>query len=176
MIINEYDLICSQSDAAVSSLKLGLFPVSYNGCGVVAVYNLLLLTGNYKSFSCVLNICKKGLLFGGIFGMFSFNMKKALKYFGFEFYENYSLNNFFEAFESGRVFIFRIKNGKSIFSSEHWFTAVKNNNGCIAAFNIGLYNGVAVFNDFDDLYNHYILKNGGKILKVFIIDSKSILL
>lgn len=77
-------MINGQGLGEVSELKYGLFPVSFNGCEVIAVYNALEYLGKSFDIYEVLRFMKRYCVFFGLFGGNIYCLDKALKHFGAE--------------------------------------------------------------------------------------------
>lgn len=63
------EMIYSQSQTDVKDIPFGLLKTERNGCGWIAVYNVLEILGVHPGMNHVKKSCEKHLPIGGIFGM-----------------------------------------------------------------------------------------------------------
>lgn len=77
-------MINGQGLGKISEMKYGLFPVSFNGCEVIAVYNALEYLGIRTDINKVLSFMKRYCVLFGLFGGNIYCLDKALEYFGAE--------------------------------------------------------------------------------------------
>ncbi|NMP37828.1 MAG: hypothetical protein GX051_06845 [Clostridiales bacterium] len=71
-------IINGQGCGEVSKMRYGLFPMSYNGCEMIAIYNFMLLEGYGKqnlADICLEMYPKSGVLFG-VFGSDTFRLPR----------------------------------------------------------------------------------------------------
>ena len=79
------EYVNSQSQDDVKSIRYGRFNSAYNGCGWIAVYNVLLTLGKKIPKESVASQMSKGLKLGGLFGTSLDEVLKALKYYGVKY-------------------------------------------------------------------------------------------
>lgn len=125
--------INGQGVGEISKCRYGLFPASFNGCEMIAIYNLLLLKG-YKGHSFA-DICLEmypktwalwGLLGSDVYRLHKYFTKRNIKtkrYFAF------SQNECFEEIDKNGAGIISFWNAKNPFKGIHTVCVEKTENG-----------------------------------------------
>ena len=100
-------LIFDQNAAPVKDMRFGRFCSGYNGCGWIAVHNLLQLTGRGKDPAEVAADLERhrGAVLGGLFGIWPGAVARALKREGYAVTVCRRVKRFDEAVPEGGVFI-----------------------------------------------------------------------
>lgn len=120
----------------LTSLIIGKKPVSYSGCGAIAVFNILKIFKNnptVQDFSNIISCFEKnGLVFSGMFGISPVSIKKLLLEKGFfvkgiKSSDSNALDTFGNNFD-GYISVFFNKN-KNIRYGLHYIAIEKNENG-----------------------------------------------
>ena|GEM_PF-2000459 len=154
---NVKGVINGQSREELSSLKLGLFPLAYNGCGALALYNLANLLGVESTLPEIIYYCDKNSTV--LFGLFGNRPKKLASFFLTRgFFVKRAKN--IQKGEYSLVTYFC----KGLFSGMH-IVAVKENNG------LNIYN---MYGNVDKTYNFkdqtaFMNAVGGHISSIYII-------
>jgi len=87
------DLIRNQSQ--YQDYKIGLGNIAQNGCGVVAVYNILKLDNKNPNLAQVIkDVSLYGLNFLGILGVFPHGVVMTLKHYGYDVNVEFNIKNF----------------------------------------------------------------------------------
>ena len=162
--------IYSQSADNVKNSKFGKYTVSYNGCGPVSLYNCLTACGRSIGFEDVLKVLEKYILFGGLLGTSSRNMKRALECFGCKYAFSGSKKGMKELLEKGNLFIAHLNNGFMFFKGRHWVMLEKDKDGRIYAYNASKRDGAAVYSSFEEFCRRYVLVGGGSVHGLFLIE------
>ena len=115
-------MINGQGLGEVSKLKYGLFPMSFNGCEVIAVYNALKYLGKSFDIYEVLRFMKRYCMFFGLFGGNIYCLDKALKHFGTESEKS-------KSFSACKAFIISSWTDKRFLSTVHTVFCVRTTNG-----------------------------------------------
>ena len=109
----------------IKKVFFGAKPLSYNGCGIIALHNILLCLGKEKSFSQIILENEKNALLWGLFGLSPMGLKRYLLSNGFAVTEK---SGFSDGDIDGKPFIhfyFR----KNL--SAHYVAAIPKDNGHI---------------------------------------------
>ena len=77
-------LIYSQSSGDASKLLMGHYNGSYNGCSWIAIYNSLLLLGDYKHPAFIIYYLDTGILFKGKYGAMPWQVTGYLESIGYK--------------------------------------------------------------------------------------------
>ncbi|MDE5570323.1 MAG: hypothetical protein K2I82_06680, partial [Ruminococcus sp.] len=86
-------MINGQGLGEVSQIKCGLFPMSLNGCEVIAVYNALEYLGIPQDICVVRDFMRRYLVLFGLFGCNIYCLGTALNHFGAEYEKSKSADN-----------------------------------------------------------------------------------
>lgn len=86
-------MINGQGLGEVSQIKCGLFPMSLNGCEVIAVYNALEYLGIPQDICVVRDFMRRYLVLFGLFGCNIYCLGSALNHFGAEYEKSKSADN-----------------------------------------------------------------------------------
>lgn len=105
-------MINGQGLGEVSKLKYGLFPVSFNGCEVIAVCNALEYLDIPHNIHDLLKYMKRYSVLLGLFGCNIYCLGNVLKYFGAEYEKVKSADN-------AEAFIISAWTGKPFLSTIH---------------------------------------------------------
>lgn len=105
-------MINGQGIGEVSELKYGLFPMSFNGCEVIAVYNALEYLGIPQNIRIIRDFMKRYLVLFGLFGCNIYRIGGALNHFGVEYSESKSA-------DGAESFIMSSWTGKPFLSTIH---------------------------------------------------------
>lgn len=151
-------MINGQGLGKISELKYGLFPMSFNGCEIIAVYNALEYLGKSADIGDVLHFMKRYCILFGLFGGNIYCLDKALKHFGAEARKVKSADNV-------KAFIISSWTGKYFLSTIH------------TVFCVRMADGIRVYNRYNKcpysvIYKTDDIKNifgGNKPLTVYHI-------
>lgn len=105
-------MINGQALGDVSKLRYGLFPMSFNGCEVIAVCNALEYLGIAVPIETVCRYMRKYCVLLGLFGCNVYRIGRALKHFGADCVR-------IESAEDSEAFIISSWTGKPFLSSIH---------------------------------------------------------
>ena len=99
--------VLGQDTHPTSAMFYGLFPMGYNGCEVISVYNAMRLLGRPMPLSEVVRDFEKGLhpLLFGVFGTKPSRIGRFLKKKGFDVTKKYRLDKLSQLSHDGAVFI-----------------------------------------------------------------------
>lgn len=86
-------MINGQGTGETAGLKYGLFPMSFNGCEVIAVYNALEYLGIPQDIRTVRDFMKRYAVLFGLFGCNIYCLGGALNHFGAEYTKSRSADN-----------------------------------------------------------------------------------
>ena len=79
-ILLEPGTLNGQGKGTLSTVRYGFFPMSYNGCEIIALYNLRFLTGNPAPLCEIAKeVYPYGNAFSGVFGTWPWALGKYLK-------------------------------------------------------------------------------------------------
>lgn len=127
--------INGQGSGAVSICRYGLFPMSYNGCEIIAAYNLGFLLGKNKPLCEIAKeIYPYGSLVCGLFGTHPYALARYFRENGIGAHMNKDYNTFKRNFSKHRFGVVSFWNGNSIFKGLHT-VAVENIDGVIRVYN-----------------------------------------
>lgn len=105
-------MINGQGVCEFAKLRYGLFPVSFNGCEVISVYNALEYLGKPVPLKTVLGYMQKFCVLFGLFGCNVYCIGRALSHFGIRYTRTKSAEN-------AEAFIISSWTGKPFLSSVH---------------------------------------------------------
>lgn len=114
-------IINGQGCGQVSKMRYGLFPMSYNGCEMIAIYNLMLLEGfgqQNLAEICLEMYPKSGVLWG-VFGSDTFKLHKYFDKRGIETLRFLKRDSFFEQLAESRYGIITFWNALNPFKGIH---------------------------------------------------------
>lgn len=114
-------MINGQALGKTAKLKYGLFPMSFNGCEVISVYNALEYLNIPQEINDVRKYMERYAVFGGFFGCNIYCIGKALNHFGAEFEKAESADN-------AEAVIVSSWTGKPFLSTIHTVFCVRDNN------------------------------------------------
>ena len=117
----EGKLVNGQGRGRVSTMRYGLFPMSYNGCEMIALYNMLLLKG-YKDANLpeiCLEMYPKAWALWGIFGSNVYVLDHYFKPRGIPCTKTLSRDKFFETLKKDRVGVISFWNAHHPFDGIH---------------------------------------------------------
>lgn len=151
-------MIEDQGDPRLAGLLYGRYPVSYNACECVAVYNALYSAGRNVSFADLLTEFEENgivgyFLFGkrspfvGKFGSNPRKIARALGYYGIAYERTRREKTYRELLKNGDAFIASFINGGNIFRGVHTFFFTREGDS------FRVYNGYGkrVCRDFDEV-------------------------
>lgn len=121
-------MINGQGIGEVSELKYGLFPMSFNGCEVIAVHNALEYLGIPQDIRTVRDFMKRYIVLLGLFGCNIYFLGGALSHFGAEYTKSKSADN-------AEAFIISSWTGKPFLSTIHSVFCVQTDDGNIKVYN-----------------------------------------
>ncbi len=120
-------MINGQALGAVSKLRYGLCPMSFNGCEVIAVHNALIHAGNPRPLAEIALYMERYKLFFGIFGCNPYRIGRALEHFGTDCRRTPNA-------DSAQAFIITFWTGRPFLSSIHTVFCVRESN-CVRVYN-----------------------------------------
>ncbi len=120
-------MIHGQSTGETAKIRYGLFPMSFNGCEVISVFNALEYLGKQKPLGEVVKYMRRFAVLFGLFGCNVYSIGKALKHFGVES-RRCDINS------AGDTFILSSWTGTPFLSSIHTVFCVREN-GRIKVYN-----------------------------------------
>lgn len=114
-------IINGQGCGEVSRMRYGLFPMSYNGCEMIAIHNLMFLEGygEQKLAEICLEMYPKSGVLWGIFGSDTFKLRKYFDARGIETLRFLKRDRFFEQLKKSRYGIITFWNSKNPFKGIH---------------------------------------------------------
>lgn len=121
-------MINGQGLGEVSQLKYGLFPMSFNGCEVIAVHNALEYLGIPQNIRTVRDFMKRYIVLFGLFGCNIYCLGGALKHFGAEYSKDSSA-------DGAKAFIISSWTGKPFLSTIHTVFCVRCDDNKIKVYN-----------------------------------------
>ncbi len=129
--------INGQGCGKVSLMRYGAFPMSYNGCEMIAIYNFCIL--EKLPHGTLADIClemypKSGILWG-VFGSDCFRMKSYFKKRKIEYKRFLKRNSFFDELNKTTYGIITVWNSINIFKGIHTVCVEKLTNGNIRVYN-----------------------------------------
>lgn len=137
-------MINGQGLGNVASLKYGLFPMSFNGCEVIAVYNALEFLGIPHDICEVRDYMKRYAVLLGLFGCNIYCIGKALNHFGAECEKSEFTDNI-------KAFVISSWTGKPFLSTIH------------TVFCECLSDGIKVYNRYNNFPSFKIYKSCSEI-------------
>ena len=115
------EIINGQGLGYVAQMRYGLFPMSYNGCEMIAIYNLLLLEG--RKNNTLTGICremyKTACVFSGLLGSNVYVLDKYFSRHGMPVLKTLSRDSFFETLSHCKYGILSFWNSNSPFDGVH---------------------------------------------------------
>lgn len=105
-------MINGQALGAVSKLRYGLCPMSFNGCEVIAVHNALVYLGRPIAVAEAAHYMERFRVLIGFFGCNAYKIGKALSHFG-------AANERVKNADASKAFIITFWTGVPLFSSVH---------------------------------------------------------
>lgn len=115
-------LINGQGLGIAAQMRYGLCPMSYNGCGIIAVYNALAYTGKNQPLCELAYYMERYKMLFGIFGCNPYRLGEALGHYGAAF------ERFGDTEPSG-AFIVSYWTGRPFLSSIHTVFCIRTDNG-----------------------------------------------
>lgn len=109
-----------QGSGSLSVCRYGLFPMSYNGCEIIAVYNLRLMLGN-KAELCDIakEIYPYGSMLCGLFGTHPYALNRYFRDNALPVHMIKDYNYFKKKFSKKKYGILSFWNGNTIFKGLH---------------------------------------------------------
>jgi hypothetical protein len=141
-------LLNGQGCGNLATCRYGFFPMSYNGCEIIAVYNLSYLLGRYRPLCEIAReIYPYGNAFSGLFGTWPSSLERYFRDNDFPVVKVRKYELFKKAFYENRLAVISFWNSNTIFKGLHTV--------CIE--NIG--SGIRVYNhnnscDHPVIYKH----------------------
>lgn len=112
--------INGQGTGSVSVCRYGLFPMSYNGCEIIAVYNLRLLLGTPRPLCDIAReIYPYGCLVFGVFGTHPYALKRYFNSNGLPVHMIKDYYMFRKVFAAKRYGILSFWNDTTVFKGLH---------------------------------------------------------
>ena len=124
-------VINGQGCGEVSKMRYGLFPMSYNGCEMIAIYNLMFLEGfgeQNLAEICLEMYPKSGVLWG-IFGSDTFRLHKYFDVRGIETERFLKRDKFFDRLLTSKYGMITFWNAKNPFKGIHTVCVEKTDSG-----------------------------------------------
>lgn len=122
-----------QGCGKVSTMRYGFFPMSYNGCEMIATYNLLLLEGRSREGHPLCEICREmypqAWAFWGIFGSNVYVLDKYFKQHGIPCEKTLSLEKFIKTLDTTKYGIVSMWNAHHPFKGIHTVCVEKTEDG-----------------------------------------------
>ncbi len=116
------ELINGQGLGIVSRMRYGLCSMSYNGCGVIAVYNALAYTGKNQPLCEIAHYMERYKLLFGIFGCNPYRLGDVLSHYGAAFER-------FGDTDASKAFIVSYRTKRTFISPVHTVFCVRTNDG-----------------------------------------------
>ncbi len=154
------EMINGQALGSVSQLRYGLFPMSFNGCEVISVYNALVYLGRPAAIFEIARYMEKFKVLLGLFGCNVYRIGKALEHFGV----NCTAVKTFAEAENAGAFIISSWTGRRLLSSVHTVFCVRKC-GKIQVFN--RFNGCGEVRYCDSLEKIF---GGRKMIRIYVIN------
>ena len=124
-------IINGQGLGYVAEMRYGLFPMSYNGCEMIAIYNLLLLEG--RQGVALTDICtdmyKTACVFCGLLGSNVYVLDKYFTRCGMPVLKTFSRDRFFDMLNVCKYGIISFWNANDPFKGVHTVCIEKTENG-----------------------------------------------
>ena len=125
------EIINGQGLGYVADMRYGLFPMSYNGCEMIAIYNLLILEGRHGN--SLTDICsemyKTACVFSGLLGSNVYVLDKYFTRHGMPVLKTLSRDRFFEYLGNCKYGIISFWNDNNPFKGVHTVCIEKTDNG-----------------------------------------------
>ena len=115
-------MINGQDIGEVARIRYGLFPMSFNGCEVIAVHNALVYLGIPKPLTDIAFYMERFRVLMGFFGCNAYKLGKALKHFGAECPR-------VKTPDDSKAFIITFWTGRRLLSSVHTVFCIRKENG-----------------------------------------------
>ena len=113
-------LLNGQGVGKLATCRYGLFPMSYNGCEIIAVYNLRKLLGIQRPLSEIAKeIYPYGNSFSGLFGTWPSALRRYFRENGIQVTELTDYAEFREFFAGRRYAVISFWNARHIFKGLH---------------------------------------------------------
>lgn len=111
-------MIHGQNTGETAKIRYGMFPMSFNGCEVISVFNALEYMGKPKPIEEVVGYMRRFAVLFGLFGCNVYRIGKALRHFGIE-------NCRCDINSAGDTFILSSWTGRPFLSSIHTVFCVR---------------------------------------------------
>lgn len=149
-------LINGQGLGYVSEMRYGLFPMSYNGCEMIAIYNLLFLEGRC---GCTLSdICyqmyKPSCVLCGLFGSDVYVLDRFFNRHGMPVLKTTCRERFFEMLEHSRYGIISFWNDNNPLKGVHTVAIERTENGYRIYNRSNRRDTPAEYNTIDEVVSH----------------------
>lgn len=149
------DFLNGQGSGSLSICRYGLFPMSYNGCEIIAVYNLRLMLGKrVKLCDIAKEIYPYGSMLCGLFGTHPYALNRYFKENCLPVHMIKDYYRFRKTFAKKRYGILSFWNGNTIFKGLHT-VAVENTPEGLKVYNRSnkkvdpvIYNNIDEYMDF----------------------------
>lgn len=130
------ELVNGQALGAVSGVKFGLGTVSWNGCGVLAVFNTLVLCGVVVPLAEVAYHMEQCRTLWGLLGVNPYTLGRALRRWKLQAERLRDDTALSDAFQAGRICLLAYWTGRPFFSTMHIVSACAEPSGRILVYNI----------------------------------------
>ncbi|MBR4224968.1 MAG: hypothetical protein IKR73_09175 [Oscillospiraceae bacterium] len=121
--------ISGQGQGSVSELRFGLYRMSYNGCGAIALYNALRMCGEQPDLRDIALALEPHLVLLGTFGVHPDGMGKAIHALSHPYLRLASYDEFTRALARHRVFILCFWTKRPWCSSSHFIAFERKSDG-----------------------------------------------
>lgn len=130
-----HGMINGQGCGEVSRFKYGLFHMSYNGCEIIAVCNLLKKLGREVPLAELANeIYPYGSVLWGLFGTNPYMLRRYFKAHGINVFRTTDYDEFCRVFGKAKYCVMSFWTGRNFLSSLHT-VMLENRNGKITVYN-----------------------------------------
>ncbi|MBQ9899175.1 MAG: hypothetical protein IJM44_06960 [Ruminococcus sp.] len=148
-------MINGQGLGAVSKLRYGLCPMSFNGCEIISVYNALVYLNKPRPLSEIAFYMERYRLLFGVFGCDPYKLGKVLGHYGAAFERS-------EEAGDAKAFIISYWTGRRFMSSLH------------TVFCVRTARGIEVYNRYNDVPEVRTVRSAkelgrGKPIAVYVI-------
>lgn len=154
--------INGQALGMVSQLRYGLFPMSYNGCEIIAVYNYMRLHGVKTNMAdLALEIYPKGSVLMGLFGSNPYMLRHYFQKRGMSEYGITDYERFKREFPKAGSAIISFWTKRPLLSSLHTVAVESKENGGVRVYNYSNSRPdpreLSGFDDFVKKSSHFII-------------------
>lgn len=149
--------VSGQALGAVSGVKFGVGTLGKRGCGVITIFNALILCGVPVPLAEVTQYMERYRLLGGLFGVNFFALSRAMRHFGVQAKRIKGLRAAQDFLQQDQVMMMAYWTKKPFLSSAHIICLCGMGNGMAQVYNRYSRHPSAVTDSLEELYRRRVI-------------------